>query len=103
MNDENTNTPNEDGNQNNNVSENNNENVSEYDKALALVERREAATKAENEVLTRKEKLASNELLSGSGGGNVPIKMVSPEDKKIIEAAKYFEGTSLEKAITENA
>jgi len=50
------------------------ENLSDYDKALALVKRREEATKAENEVLDRKEKLAANSMLGGTTGGHVDVK-----------------------------
>ncbi len=52
--------------------------ISDYDKALALVKRREEATKGENEVLDRKEKLAANSMLGGTSGGAVEPK---PEEK----------------------
>ena len=73
--------------------------ISEYDKALELVKRREEATKAENEVLDRKEKLAANAMLGGTSGGNVPVKVVSDEQKKVDNAAKFFEGSALGDAI----
>ena len=73
--------------------------ISEFDKALELVKRREEATKAENEVLDRKEKLAANTMLGGTSGGNVPAKIVSDEEKKIEGALEYFKGTQLEKDI----
>lgn len=76
--------------------------LSEYEKTLALVKRREEATAAEEKVLERKEKLASIDMLSGTTGGNVPTKQLSPEDQKIEAAAEYFKGTSLEKAIRPN-
>ena len=44
--------------------------LNDYDKALALVKRREEATKAETEVLDRKEKLAANQMLAGNAGGH---------------------------------
>ena len=75
------------------------ETLSDYDKALALVKRREEATKAENEVLERKEKLAANAMLGGTGGGNVEPKLVPEEDRKKKEAAEFFKGTELERAI----
>jgi len=64
--------------------------LSDYDKALALVQRREEATKAESEVLDRKEKLAANSMLGGTTGGHVePI--VTPEtDKEYTE--KFMRG-----------
>ena len=60
------------------------ENLSDYDKALELVKRREEATKAEKEVLDRKEKLAANVMLGGTGGGNIP--MQTPEQAKASKA-----------------
>ena len=53
--------------------------VSEYDKALALVKRREEASKTELEILKQKKELAANEMLSGTSGGN--IKQPTPEEK----------------------
>ena len=57
--------------------------LSEYDKALELVKRREEASKVELEILARKEKLAADELLSGSSGGHVeptPAKEETPKE-----------------------
>ena len=73
--------------------------LSEYDKALELVKRREEATKAENEVLDRKEKLAANAMLGGTTGGNVEIKTISPEQKKADAAAEFFKDSALGDAI----
>lgn len=59
------------------------ETLSDYDKALALVKRREEATKAEQEVLERKEKLAANAMLGGTTGGNIeptPAKEETPKE-----------------------
>ena len=75
--------------------------LSDYDKALALVKRREEATKAENEVLERKEKLAANAMLGGTSGGHVEAPLVSPEDKKVENAKELFKNTALGDAITE--
>ena len=73
--------------------------ISEYDKALELVKRREEATKAEKEVLDRKEKLAANQMLGGTTGGNVETKLVSPEEKKVKQAEDFFKDTALGDAI----
>ena len=73
--------------------------LSDYDKALALVERREKATKAEEEVLERKEKLAANAMLGGTSGGHIESKLVSPEDKKKTQASEFFKDTALGDAI----
>ena len=73
--------------------------LSEYDKALELVKRREEASKVELEILARKEKLASDELISGTGGGHVDAPVVSDEQKKVNDAAEYFKGSQLEKDI----
>jgi len=73
--------------------------LNEYDKALALVERREKATAEEKLVLARKEKLEANKLLAGEVGGPTQTKPLSAEDLKRDAAAEFFKGTSLEKAI----
>ena len=73
--------------------------LSDYDKALALVKRREEATKAEMEVLERKEKLAANAILGGNTGGHVDAPVVSEEQKKVNDSVEYFKGTQLEKDI----
>lgn len=61
--------------------------ISEYDKALALVKRREEASKVELEILAKKEKLAANAMLGGETGGHIEPKTTeeTPEDyaKKI--------------------
>ena len=63
--------------------------ISDYDKALALVERREKATKAENEVLDRKEKLAANQMNNvGTTGTGSHVEPVKPED---IDSKEYAE------------
>ena len=67
--------------------------LSDYDKALALVKRREEATKAEKEVLDRKEKLAANAMLGGTGGGNVETKTPEQlEEAKAGAMAKEISG-----------
>ena len=71
MENEQTNTPDTKGAEDNKPLAPDGENLSDYDKALALVKRREEATKAENETLDRKEKLAANAMLGGTGGGHI--------------------------------
>ena len=56
--------------------------LSEYDKALALVKMREEASKVELEILAKKEKLAADELVSGTGGGHVETKPAVEETPK---------------------
>ncbi len=56
--------------------------LSDYDKALALVKRREEATKEENKVLERKEKLAANAMLGGTAGGHIEPKKLKEETPK---------------------
>ena len=75
------------------------ENLSDFDKTLALVKRREEASKVELEILARKEKLVSNALLGGTSGGHVDAPVVSPEDEKKKGAKEFFKGTQLEKDI----
>jgi len=72
MNDEQTNETDTQG-------EEGNKPVSEYDKTLALVKRREEASKVEAELLSRKEKLASDNLLSGDTGGHIPAEKPKEE------------------------
>jgi len=56
--------------------------LSDYDKALALVKRREEVTKVELEVLAKKEKLAANALLGGDSGGHVETAPAKEETDK---------------------
>lgn len=58
------------------------ENLSDYDKALELVKRREEATKAENETLDRKEKLAANTMLGGTAGGHIESTAIKEESNQ---------------------
>jgi len=64
--------------------------VSEYDKTLALVARREEATKKEEEVLERKEKLAANSMLGGTSGGHIEPVVQDPAKKLADEMVKAF-------------
>ena len=95
MTDEPTNKTDTNGDTDNKALATDGETLSDYDKALALVKRREEATKAENEVLERKEKLAANTMLGGTSGGHVESKQVSPEDSKVNNAKEFFKGTGL--------
>ena len=96
MADEPTNKSDTKGTETNPIVENTDKPISEYDKALELVKRREEASKVELEILSRKEKLAANDLLAGTSGGHVEAPVVSPEDKKTKDAAEFFKGTQLE-------
>jgi len=99
MNNEQTNKTDTDGKELVEDLQNAGQHINEYDKALALVKKREEMAKIETEILERKEKLAANEMLAGTSGGAVETKQLSPEDQKTEAAAKFFKGTSLEKAI----
>jgi len=79
--------------------ENTDKPVSLYDKTEAIVTRQEEANKKTEELLSRQEKLHANQRLAGTTGGNVPTKLVSPEDKKKANAKEFFKGTQLEQAI----
>ena len=73
--------------------------VSIVDEARGLrddIRREKEELKVEND---RKQKLQAEEMLSSTGGGHVESKQVSEKDKKAADAAKYFEGTQLEKDI----
>ena len=99
MNDEPTNKTDTVGKDVNKPLEKDGEPISDYYKALALVKRREEATKKEEEVLERKEKLAANAMLGGTSGGHVDAPVVSEKDAKAKAAAEYFKDTQLEKDI----
>ena len=69
-------------------------NLSEYDKALALVKRREEATKAEKELLEEKKKYDSNAMLAGTAGGHIDSKPKeeSDHDYRVRVAKEMAEG-----------
>ena len=73
--------------------------ISLYDKTEAIVQRQEAANKKTEELLTRQETLHANQRLSGTSGGNVEAKMVTPEQQKTEKAKEFFKGTALGDAI----
>ena len=100
MENEQTNKSDTSGTKTNKDNENNDKPISEYDKTLALVKRREEASKVELEILNRKEKLASENLLSGTSGGHVDAPVVSPEDVKTNQAKEFFKDTALGDAIS---
>lgn len=56
--------------------------LSDYDKALALVEKRKEVAQIEAENLAKKEKLAANEMLKGETGGRVEMQMPKEIDPK---------------------
>lgn len=86
------------GTQTNTISESDNKPVSLYDKTEAIVTRQEKANEEAKLILDRQEKLHANQRLAGTGS-NVESKTVSPEEKKVNDAAEYFKGTQLEDAI----
>lgn len=49
--------------------------------------------------LIRGEKLKTESLLGGEGGGNIPTTDLSPEEQKKKSAKEFFKGTQLEKDI----
>jgi len=51
------------------------------------------------EELIRGQKLKTESLLAGEGGGNIPTAEVSPADLKKKGAKEFFKGTALEDAI----
>ncbi len=73
--------------------------LSLYEKTEAIVTRQEAANKKTEELLSRQETLHANQRLSGTAGGHVEAKLVSPEDKKIAQAKEFFKGSALGDAI----
>ena len=76
--------------------------LSLYEKTEAIVTRQEEANKKTEELLERQEKLHANQRLAGTGGGNVPVKTVSPEDKKTENAKEFFKDTALGDAIAKS-
>lgn len=99
MNDEQTNKTDTKGTEADKPAEGTDKPISEYDKTLALVKRREEASKVELEILAKKERMAADKLLSGESGGHVDAPKVDPEDQKAKDSAEYFKGTQLEKDI----
>ena len=51
------------------------------------------------EELIRGQKLKTESLLGGEGGGNIPTEDLSPEEQKKKGAKEFFKGTQLEKDI----
>ena len=51
------------------------------------------------EELIRGQKLKTESLLAGEGGGNIPTVELSEEEKKKTGAKEFFKGTQLEKDI----
>ena len=82
MTDEQTNKTDTKGKETDKPVESDKETVSEYDKALALVKRREEASKVELEILAKKEKLAADELIAGTSGGHVEPEKPKEETPK---------------------
>ena len=66
-------------------------------------ERLEKALRAERENLKMREALMVRDALGGVGGGHAEPTLMSEEDKKIKDAAEFFKGTALEKAIRPDA
>lgn len=75
------------------------ENISLYDKTEAIVTRQEEANKKREELIGREEKLFANQRLAGTAGGHIEPVKVDPDKQKAVDAAKYFEGSQLEKDI----
>ena len=78
------------------------DNDTKADKPISIVDEarsiRDEIVKARDELKeenVRKEKLQSEALLSGSAGGHVEAKLVSPEDKKKAQAQEFFKDTAL--------
>lgn len=93
MNDEQTNTSDTTGTFSGDALAKDGKPLTDYDKALALVERREKVNQEEKEILDRKEKLAANAMLGGTSGGHVEPKPKPEIDKK--EYAKEVLGGKL--------
>ncbi len=86
MPDEQTDAPDTKGKETDKPAESDEKPISEYDKTLALVKRREEASKVEAELLDRKEKLQQNALLSGEGGGTqTPVEPKEETSKEYRE------------------
>ncbi len=99
MNDEETNKGDTGGKEGNIISKEPDKPISLYDKTEAIVTRQEAANKKAEEILDRQEKLHANQRLAGTGGGHVEAKLVSPEEKKKVQAQEFFKDTALGDAI----
>ncbi len=74
--------------------------LSKVDEAKKVLEDTQKATLELKEENDRRDKMKADELLSGSAGGHVEPKLVSPEDKKVEQAKEFFKGSALGDAIT---
>ena len=73
--------------------------ISLFERTAQIVKQQEEANKRTEELLDRREKLLSDEILAGTTGGNITAIPVDPKDKKVSDAKEYFKGTELENAI----
>jgi len=71
------------------------ENLSDLQKLKNSNAELEAELIKGRELRTETQKLEAEKMLSGTTGGKVEAKMVSPEDKKVNEAKDFFKGTGL--------
>ena len=71
-------------------------------RADQAAERLEKALRQERENLKLREGLMARDALSGNTGGHIESAIVSEAVKKKQGAAKFFQGTELEKAILED-
>jgi len=70
--------------------------VSEARKILDGIKKEKEELREERKKL---EEARAEDLLSGSSGGHIESKQVSPEDQKKVGAKEFFKGTELENAI----
>lgn len=73
--------------------------VSIVDEARAIRDEIKSEREALEKANAEKKQLQADELLSGSAGGHIEAKQVSPEDAKKAAAKEFFKGTELENAI----
>lgn len=69
------------------------------DKSIRLTKELKTENDRREAVVEAEQKLLSQKILAGDGGGNVPIKVLSEEDKKKEAASNFFKNTALGDAI----
>ncbi len=73
--------------------------VNIVEEAAAIRDEIRAERQKLEEANTKREEIQANEMLSGTSGGHVAAKQVSPEEEKANQAAEFFKDTQLEKDI----
>jgi len=100
MNDEQTNTTDTARTQDDTANTDSEKPVSIVEEAAKIRDEIRAEREKLDEANKKKESLQAEEMLSGTSGGAVEVKVLSEEEQKTKDAAEFFKGTSLGDAIS---